>query len=77
MGFSRKLFINLYKPALNCDDKVKDDLTVTLPDVEWQLFTTHLWDKWKAQIAEKDNAYTMRKNEQTAYHEMVQEMRKM
>ena len=44
-------FINLWKPPLNIDDKCKDNLTVSLPDVEWKTFTTHLWDKWKNEIA--------------------------
>lgn len=49
-------FINLWRPALNKDDKATDDLTITLPDVEWHLFTTPLWEKWKKEIAEKDTA---------------------
>ena len=28
-------YINLLKPPLNCDDKAKDELTVSLPDVDW------------------------------------------
>lgn len=37
-------FINLWHPPLNKDDKAKDELTVTLPEVEWKLFETPLWD---------------------------------
>lgn len=47
-------FINLWKPALNKDDKATDRLTVSLPEVEWKLFETHLWDKWKAEIHRKE-----------------------
>ena len=47
-------FINLWHPALNRDDRASDNLTVSLPDVEWQLFRTHLWEKWRREIAEGD-----------------------
>lgn len=46
-------YINLLKPALNCDDKVKDELTVKLPEVEWKEAYFKLWDKWKKEISEK------------------------
>lgn len=48
-------YINLLKPALNCDDKVKDELTVKLPEVEWKEAYFKLWNKWKKEISEKDN----------------------
>lgn len=48
-------FINLWHPPLNKDDKAKDELTVFLPEVEWKLFETPLWDKWKKEIHDKDN----------------------
>ena len=47
-------FINLWKPPLNVDDKAYDYLTVKLADVEWKPFETHLWEKWKREIAEID-----------------------
>lgn len=47
-------FINLWKPPLNIDDKAGDELTITLPDVEWKLFETPLWGKWKLEIEEKN-----------------------
>ena len=43
-------YINLYKPVLNKDDKAKDSLTVHLPDVSFNEWTTPLWDKWKEEI---------------------------
>lgn len=49
-------YINLWKPALNRDDKAPDALSVSLPDVSWQLFSTHLWEKWKNEIAAMDAA---------------------
>ena len=43
-------YINKLKPALNIDDKTKDELTITLPKVEFKLFKCHLWNRWKSQI---------------------------
>ena len=68
-------FINLWKPPLNINDKCKDNLTVSLPDVEWKTFTTHLWDKWKNEIAIMDNEYQMKKQEKMAKFEMDRIMR--
>lgn len=47
-------YINLYKPQLNKDDKARDMLTVTLPEVEWKQFTSPLIEKWKTQIIDAD-----------------------
>ena len=69
-------FINLWKPPLNIDDKCKDELTVHLPDVEWQIFTTPLWDKWKREIAAVDKEYQMRRQEKAAKLEMARIMRR-
>lgn len=46
-------FINKLKPPLNVDDKTRDELTVTLPDVEFKAFECHLWEKWKSEINTK------------------------
>lgn len=59
-------FINLWKPPLNVDDKCNDNLSVTLPDVEWKKFETHLWEKWKKDLRNKDNALKMREEERAA-----------
>lgn len=69
-------FINLWKPTLNVDDKCKDDLSVRLPEVEWKIFITHLWDKWKKEINAVNNAYQMQQNEKAARIEMDRLMRK-
>lgn len=69
-------FINLWKPTLNVDDKCKDELTVRLPDVEWKIFTTNLWDKWKKEIHAIDDAYQMKQNEKMARFELDRLMRK-
>lgn len=69
-------FINLWKPPLNIDDKCTDNLTVSLPDVAWQLFETHLWDKWQMELQRRDDAYQMRDNERTAKEELLRVMRR-
>lgn len=68
-------FINLWKPPLNIDDKCKDELTVHLPDVEWNTFNTPLWDKWKREIDAVDKEYQMKKQEKAAKLEMDRIMR--
>lgn len=57
-------FINLWKPALNKDDKATDELSVELPSVKWQTFSTHLWDKWKKEIEEIDAADKKRREQE-------------
>ncbi len=58
-------------PPLNVDDKAKDDLSITLPDLEWREFSTHLWDGWRREIAKQDSdAERLRRR----YTEIPQEM---
>lgn len=47
-------FINKWKPPLNIDDKAKDNLTITLPDLQWQEFVPANWDKWKEELSSDD-----------------------
>jgi hypothetical protein len=47
-------FINLWKPPLNVDDKARDELTITLPDLEWKEFIPTNWDDWKKQLSSDD-----------------------
>jgi len=47
-------FINKYKPPLNVDDKARDNLTITLPELQWQPFIPKKWDKWKKQLKTDD-----------------------
>lgn len=68
-------FINLWKPPLNIDDKTKDELTLKLPEVEWKLFTTPLWEKWKEHIKDLDDKYHMRKQEEAAKQEYLRDLR--
>lgn len=69
-------FINLWRPALNKDDKAADSLTVSLPDVEWKPFSTHLWEKWKEEIKEKDLADQAQRKAKAEAFERKQEMRR-
>lgn len=67
-------FINLWKPGLNKDDKASDELTITLPEVEWKLFTTSLWNKWKKEIEVIDVSY---QEERRAEKEAIEKKREM
>ena len=39
-------YINKLKPLLNKDDKATDNLTITLPELEFTEYTIRLKDKW-------------------------------
>lgn len=47
-------FINLWKPPLNVDDKAKDDLTLTLPELKWKEFVPARWEEWKKELRSED-----------------------
>lgn len=40
-------YINKFKPALNRDDKAGDDLTLSLPELEFKPYECKLLEKWK------------------------------
>ena len=69
-------FINLWHPPLNRDDKATDDLTVMLPPVEWKLFETKLWDKWKREIEESNAADEADRKKRLEIFEKDREMRR-
>lgn len=70
-------FINLWHPALNKDDEASDALTVSLPEVDWQLFTTPLWEKWKREIVEKNIVHQEKKTAKlVVFEEIHPEMRR-
>lgn len=69
-------FINLWRPALNKDDKATDELTVTLPEVEWKLFETSLWGKWKDEIHRKDAEEEARRKAKAEAERKKREMRR-
>ena len=47
-------FINLWHPPFNVDDNAKDDLTIMLPDLQWQEFVPKRWEEWKRQLKQED-----------------------
>jgi len=47
-------FINKYKPPLNCDDKARDDLTVSLPEPEWVDHWPDRMSIWLQELKERD-----------------------
>lgn len=47
-------FINLWKPPLNVDDKARDNLTISLPDLEWKEFVPKNWKQWKMELRSDD-----------------------
>lgn len=47
-------FINLWKPPLNVDDKARDDLTIVLPDLQWEGFIPSHWNQWKKQLGSSE-----------------------
>lgn len=61
--FNSEADMNLYEiyfilklhPPLNVDDKARDDLSVSLPEVEWREFATHLWKGWRQEIRRQDS----------------------
>lgn len=69
-------FINRWKPPLNRDDKAGDDLSISLPDLEWSVFTPANWERWKTDIRRYDAEYQMRQQDKVAYAELVREMRR-
>ena len=47
-------YINKLKPPLNRDDKAPDQLTIELPELEFQEYEYKLMDKWRKEIHERD-----------------------
>lgn len=47
-------FINLWKPPLNVDDKARDSLTISLPELKWKPFTPVNWENWKIKIGQDE-----------------------
>jgi len=42
--------INRWKPPLNVDDKALDELTLTLPELQWKEFQPSNWEDWKKHL---------------------------
>lgn len=69
-------YINKWKPPLNRDDKAPDELSVDLPEVEWRLFETPLWEKWRAEIIAAGAIHEEKKRRKLAFFEQDREMRR-
>lgn len=69
-------FINLFRPPLNRDDKAHDSLTISLPEVQWKLFSTPLWEKWRKEIDQKDLEEDEKRKKKNALLLLQREMRK-
>lgn len=69
-------FINKWKPPLNVDDKSKEELTVDLPPVSFQIFDCTLLDKWRQIVQEEDLNYQRQQKEKRDLMEEYQTMRK-
>lgn len=56
-------YINKYKPLLNRDDKAKDELTISLSEVNWEEFRMDsvLLSRWKEKLDISDNEYKAKK----------------
>lgn len=63
-------YINLFKPCFNVDDRACDDLTVTLPEVEFVPYTCPLFEKWKEEINQNNDEHQKRLDEW--YYEIPQ-----
>lgn len=50
MNLYEVYYINKLKPPLNVDDKTRDELTITIPEVEFKTYECNLWDKWKSEL---------------------------
>lgn len=46
-------YINTIKPPLNVDDKAYDNLSATLPELEFKDFWPKNFDKWKTELNAK------------------------
>lgn len=68
--------INRLKPPLNIDDKAHDELTVELPEVQFNEFDCKLMEKWKDAIAEQTRTDEFKRSERAAAQEMLAIMRR-
>lgn len=50
-------YINLFKPGFNVDDRACDDLTITLPEVEFVSYDCPLFDSWKEEINQNNDEF--------------------
>lgn len=51
-------YINKLKPSLNVDDLARDEITVSLPEVEFVKYECPLFEHWKAEIHQTTTEWT-------------------
>ncbi len=68
-------YINTLKPPLNSDDKAKDGITVSLPDIDFKLYECPLWDSWKDEINRITNDFTLKSDRYKTIHEDINLLR--
>lgn len=54
-------YINKIKPAINCDDKANDEITVTLPELDFKVYIPPNSIKWVEKVNEIDKEYKDKK----------------
>lgn len=64
-------YINRLKPTLNVDDLARDEVTVTLPEVEFVQHECPLFERWKADINGADTKWQKLHDE---YYEIPQQI---
>lgn len=55
-------YINALKPALNRDDKAKDNITVVLPELEFKEYKPPNFEKWIEKVKKSDKEYQDKKD---------------
>lgn len=70
-------YINLLKPVFNCDDKAHDELSIVLPKLDFEEYQPKLFQKWKAQITEKEAEKQRKEQELSDWQKKHSENRKI
>lgn len=68
-------YINLLKPPINCDDRAGDDLTVSLPDLEWNPYVCPLMDKWTKEIDEAEDRRVAKRQQEIERYKLRTDLR--
>lgn len=68
-------YINKFKPPFNIDDKARDNLTVSLPDIEFNEFDCRLMDKWRNEILKANEAEELKQKASQEKFDKFIEMR--
>ncbi len=69
-------YINRLKPSLNVDDRARDELSVTLPDVEFVRYDFPLQEKWKCEIAKQNDEFKVLRDEYVEIPQRISVLRR-